>query len=578
MLKKIYLGLCILLDLAGLLLFGYVLISELPHGEVLMLLVYCLATALLLTTVTFCLLHRYRKKKAGKLFRNAILMKLSILFTGFPFTFFCVDVKSDDAIYGFYFCLFWGLLFTAITFFIIRHKPRRPMSKPSNYALSLLSFKYKGKWAWETAATEYRRLHRLPADAELSLEESDRIYNYTAVPFSYFFYWLADFGFISEEFEKDFPLITVEDMRTRKRTPVELLASMDYYFDDEYLSKEILPFLRAYYDNQGWFTNPECYLFDYYDAIGNPEDRYYCVDFSWDVLERLCARIEQRYQAWKQCFPPSAVAYSLGVYEDETPFVTAVHSALFDKDLEAYRAGTRYQDYSDADRLAYLASCIQCLDSLPQAQLKKLEQELEDADYYGIWRAPVVLCLHFHPDSIHIWEPQRAGDIVFTLSGKADFEPEHGISFTVRNGLILDWGFSYDFDNPYCSKLVERYEANSFMDCTSVRSASDAQRFVSSGKLIRTKLLPDIPGCISQYEDDYVYLTPRALEKKQQFEKCIRNIRAYSGMFDLEIVYTPQFATDAEHTPLSVVPKSIYIQSKQQSKWVKISFCIDVWY
>ncbi|MBQ1410123.1 MAG: hypothetical protein IIY94_02430 [Oscillospiraceae bacterium] len=571
MLKKIYLGLCILLDLAALLFFGGVAVFAPPHGKELLFLLSWLATTLLLTVTTFCLLHRYRKKKEGKLFRNATLMKLSVFFTGSAFSYFGID--NDGAMIAFSFFLFFGLLFAAITVFKIRYKPRPRMSKPSNYALSLLSFKYKGKWAWETAATEYRRLHRLPADAELSAEESNKIFDYTAVPFSYFFYWLADSGFINEEITENLPWFSVEKMRTREYTPVELLASLDYYFDDEYLSKDVLPFLRAYYNDPDIFTNTECYLFDYYDAIGNPEDRYYCVDFSWDVLERLCARIEQRYQTWKQL---NFARFDEG--QDDSPFVPAVHSALFDTDLKAYRIGARYQNYSDNDTSAYLASCIHCLDSLPQAQLEKLEQQLENADYYGIWRAPVVLCLHFHPDFIHIWEPQRAGDIVFTLSGKADFEPEHGISFTVRNGLILDWGFSYDFENPYCSKLVERFEALSSIDFTNVRSPMDAIRCLSSGELIRTELLPDIPGCISQYEDDYVYLTPRALEKKQQFEKCIRNIRAYSGMFDLEIVYSPEFATDAEHAPLSVVPKTICIQSKDPRKWVKIFFRIDVWY
>lgn len=49
-------------------------------------------------------------------------------------------------------------------------------------------------------------------------------------------------------------------------------------------------------------------------------------------------------------------------------------------------------------------------------------------------------------------------------------------------------------------------------------------------------------------------------------------------MFDLEIVYSPEFATDAEQTPLSIVPKTINIQTKDPRKWVKIFFRIDLWY
>ena len=49
-------------------------------------------------------------------------------------------------------------------------------------------------------------------------------------------------------------------------------------------------------------------------------------------------------------------------------------------------------------------------------------------------------------------------------------------------------------------------------------------------------------------------------------------------MFDLEIVYSPKFSVDENHTPLSIVPQTIYIHSKDQRKWVKIFVCIDVWY
>ncbi len=471
-LQKICYVLLLLADLAALVFFGGVGIFGIPAGKEIIILAAMLVTFALITAVTVTALVRTAKGKEGPLFRNSVLMKLCIFFTGAAFTF----LAFDDFAAPFLVFLFAGLLFGAAAILVIRQKPRS--GRIAGQPAAPYSFTYKGKWEWDAAAAEYLRLNGIPDIKDLTNEQNDLIYDYTATPFSYFFCWLVVSGFLKQEFYEEFPdEDLVRKMKDRRLTPVEVLAAEDYYFGSEYLLEGILPFFRSYYDTQGRFTGQDNYLCDYYDAIGNPDDRYYCVDFSWDVLDRLLPVIEERYQSWNRSFS----AYdSSDFYDDSTAVASGVHSALFDADLTVYRTGVRRAELNEADISAYLAECLACLDSLPKTQIEKLERWFDGQ--YGVEETPEITAIReFSPHSLYLADPAVPGDVVFVVSGEASFEPEHGISFTVRNGLVIDWGYSYDFEDPYSDDSRKKYDVTASMDFSAVREEADAAGCPASG-------------------------------------------------------------------------------------------------
>ncbi len=452
-LVKIYLTVTLLFDLALDLFFIGVAISGAAAGKDIFILAAALLTFFLLTAVTAVTLFRAFKNKEGHLVRNSLLMEACIFFT-------CMSVSflAFDNLTACLFFLFIGAVLIVVTVYVIKRKPCADLF-PKPVSARPYTFTYKGKWEWDGAAAEYMRLRGITDFAALTDEENDKIYDYTATPFSYLFYWLADSGFLSEEFYTDFETDNFAGkMKARKMTPVEVLAAVDYYFGSEYLLPGVIPFVRSYYDTEDRITGRTRYLTDYLAAAGNPEGRYYCIDFSYEILDQLIPVIEERYAAWNKELDYSDAEW----YDDREPVSEKVRSSLFDASLNVYKGGIRRNGFLDINADAYLTECMKDLDSLPDEQIRQLER-LFDGDY-GTEETPEATSIaEFHPDTLYLMEPQNPGDIVYVVSGSASFEPEHGISFTVRNGLVIDWGYAYDFDDPYSEKCKARYEALSSM-------------------------------------------------------------------------------------------------------------------
>ncbi len=563
MLKKIYFVIAAVLDGAIIAFFVLAVISSSISKDDLLILGAFLSASFLLMAISLSCIRKLKEGKE-KLVRNSLLMKLSVIFLCIPFAF----LSFADGIYAFCIFFFLGLVIAGITFKVIKRKtqPRTPAAplKEEKY-----SFRYKGKWEWDAAADEYMRLHGIPGTLDLSEEQKDLIYGYTATPFSYMFYWLAVNGHLSgsfmDEFGKDG---LIEDMLSKKCTPAETLGRLDHYFGSEYLKEDIVPFFRAYYDTQGRFGIRPNYVFDYYEALGEVEDRYYCIDFSWEVCDALDKKIEERYSEWKRDFGREE---GTSQYENESAG-RELHSELFGSDLEIHLSGTKYMGFPKD----YSNSCLEMLDGLAERQLWKLERFFERE--YGKAEDPYVTRIEtFRPDSLYIMEPKEAGDVVFAVSGEAVFEPEHGISFTVRNGIVLDWAFASDIEDPYNSENIRNYENEPSFDISAVKSIEDAEFYLQMGELVRVKLLPEMPCCSAKGEEEYVYLTPAALKEKEKYERYIRNIRSFSGIRDLEMVFVPEYYKDSDGKALSVVPGDIFIRTADASKKVKAFFRINVW-
>ena len=569
--KKIYSIICIIIDVMALCFISIAVFFGITETKELLIAVPFIVMCVLFLSMSVSVFIKIIKRPKERIIRNSVLMKLSVFFLCAALSFW----GFPDGVYAFSVFLALGGIFTTAAILYIRVNYDVNLFPKANQYRNDYSFNYKGKWGWESAAKEYMRLHHIINISDLSDDDGYKIYDYTVVPLSYFFYWLAESGFLTESFYEDYPGVNemIEEMLKRKNTPVEVLSALDYYFSSDYMLDGIKPFFRSYFDHNGKFTNYNNYLYDYYEANGNPEDRYYCIDFSWEVQDKLTAKIEEREEHWEH---ELNINSDREFYDDE-PIGKSVNSTLFNADMDAVKSGIRYSGFPNDDVYEYLDRCLKSLDSLSSIQIKRLERFFEDT--YGVREITEVTFVNsFKAETLHILEPKYDSDVVFVVSGSAGFESEHGISFTVRNGQIIDWGYSYDFDDVYSTKNIKQYEIAPDIDFTTIKNEADAEKYVTSGKLVKTRLLPDILGCVFKADEEEIYLTPRSLLEKEKLEKRIRNIRAYSNMDSIGILYVPKYEENNEHERQSIVPRDLYIRTAGDNDQIKISFHIKIWF
>lgn len=581
--KKIYFCFCIAIDLIGLAFFAGSVIFGAVDGETFGLALPCIAVSVMFLLISYSCLRKSINNAEGRLVINSILMKFSIALICFAFLY--IWLKIPAAFISF---LALGIFMSVVTVFVCKSKPIRPYkyeTKATNFAYS---FKFKGKWEYDGAVDEIKRVANI-SEPEAFEEycnannlDNNKIYDYAATPFSYMFYWLCDAGLLKQEFfdevqDDDF----IVKMLRHEITPVDVLRELDYYFGSEYMMDEVIPFFRSYYDTDNRFGDNDNYIYDYFDCQGAYCDRYYYVDFSWNVLNKLTAKIRERYQEWQA----ENTAHPGKEYYDEPQLISKdVYSSRFAASLDAYKAGAKNHGFPNNDEAAYLARCIDSLDTMPEEEIRKVERYFRMI--YGVTDTPYKVSIdNVKPNAIHIVEPAEEGDVVYVVSGDAEFEPEHGISFTVRNGLVIDMGYSYDFDDPYSKENIEKYKrclTLKGIDFTKLKTEADLRPYVESGILVKTKLLPDIPYCMSRTGEEYVYLTPDAINKKEIAEKHIRDVRIYSGMNDLEALYIPNYympeaSQSSEQESHPIVPRALYIRNADMDKWVNMFFKVDVW-
>lgn len=161
------------------------------------------------------------------------------------------------------------------------------------------SFKYKSEWAWEDAAEEYLKLNNKEKTDDLTPEENEIIYRYASMPLAYFVMWLIENDLLDYEIYDASDELLI-DIKNRKKTPVEFISRNDYYFSGQNIAEKIIPFVDDYYFNiydNSYVNNRE--KSDYYQCIKNDNGFYYCVDFSWDIYDKIANKINNAYKKYK---------------------------------------------------------------------------------------------------------------------------------------------------------------------------------------------------------------------------------------------------------------------------------------
>jgi hypothetical protein len=105
--------------------------------------------------------------------------------------------------------------------------------------------------------------------------------------------WIIDRGLYSDEFAAE-SASEIESFRKRRMTGRQVYERWDGALVDDMLSAEGNAFSAAYFD----FEHGQ-FLADYRDVLARDLPSEYHVEDSWPNYERLKARIDERYRAWK---------------------------------------------------------------------------------------------------------------------------------------------------------------------------------------------------------------------------------------------------------------------------------------
>ena len=206
-------------------------------------------------------------------------------------------------------------------------------------------------------------------------------------------------------------------------------------------------------------------------------------------------------------------------YEDDEP-ITSMYSKRFDKELDVYRVGIKMNDNISDD---YIRKCKADIETIDEKQFERLDRWISD-DYGDSLKGKVMSL--FKAYSIRIYEPKETADVVYCISGEAEFEEEHGIAFYIRNGVIFAYGYGYDFYDIYDEEFQTEYEiASNDIDFISINSTEQTDVLVSEGKLLKTTLIPcDLGG--SDETANMIYITPLALKQKKIMDEHLRGLSA----------------------------------------------------
>ena len=499
----------------------------------------------------------------NKAIYKSVLLKLTIFFFLFGLTF----ISFDEGIYAVGIFELIAVMFLMAT--IATFRMNSDTQKYVAYDLKLdvkpqPPYCYKGKWSWEDAASEYLKMTGKKSLDELTDDDNMQIYRYAMMPIAYYFYWLLKKGFMSNEF---YDLIGDEiseaDIENNNVDVLSILEDMDCCLDSGDMLQVANDFSKHYAEVHYATLHSRRLMFDYYEEIKNPNGFYYCVDFSWDTCEKMYNRIEKAYEEWSAFF-----THNNENYEDAEDYeaIKKVSSNRFGQ-LEVYRTGEKIKDNITDE---YIQKCLEDLDSIDEYQFTRLDRNI--SDMYGDSLTGKVM-EHFIADSIYIFEPHDYNDVVYAVSGSADFEEEHGISFYVRNGVIFNFGYGYDFYDIYSVENIHCYEiASNDIEFEAIKYKSQIDEFLKSGKLIKTYLVPlDIGGTTD--ESNVIYLTPLAIKEKELLD-CRLQALVSQWKGNLKYIYKAVYYYDDKR----FVPKDIYVRHDAKPSDSVFGFYINVWY
>lgn len=376
----------------------------------------------------------------------------------------------------------------------------------------------KAEWAWDDAAEEYLRLTGGATGQAFSDEENEKIYGYAGTPTAYFLGWLIQKDLVSDEFRRTYDHETIRAVRDGRMTPVEFYAGyMDYVLVRDDIAPEILKFVDLYFRDgtrdMALNHGMRRYFFDYYKAVCSSFDipRYYCVDFNWDSFRRLSEILDRRLNEFNR------VTFDEDELED---YGQKLRSQYFDTEAELFaEPGTPR---------AYAGKCAAAYGAMSPGLRSEIAEHLIEYCVADLPEEPTAewVIRHFSPYKVVVFRPDSSNEAAYAyvVLGESEWEPEHGISFTVIGDHVVAFGGYGDAEPPYEEDLQWRY-----------RILEDAAR----GNYCAAEVIPARFGGRPDSADNQVVVPKAAAERKRQYEDLIEAlfVLKLAEHYDCKITY-----------------------------------------
>lgn len=177
--------------------------------------------------------------------------------------------------------------------------PQNNIQRAAN-AIPNTRFSFNASVSFGAAAEEYLRKTGKKTSNDINNNDDKRqIMIYASMYASYFLFWLVSKGFMSEKFYRYINKDVFSKCFSRALPPIYLMEAMNFCFGEEDLSKEAAAFTKSYFAFEFCTLTKRNYVFDYISVVSNPV-YFYCVDFSWDICDKILFKIEEKYNKWRQ--------------------------------------------------------------------------------------------------------------------------------------------------------------------------------------------------------------------------------------------------------------------------------------
>ncbi len=229
-------------------------------------------------------------------------------------------------------------------------------------------------------------------------ETDEEIKKYAMYPICYYLFWLLRKNFVNDKFKAKVGAEQVEGCISGDILPSELIKKMNYRIKGQYLTKEAAEFTAYYLDNKDFCNADRKLIFDYYEAINNPEGDYYFVEYSKDTARKMFILIEKSYEAWKVRKNGNnwsqTSGYDMGLKETQFPDMDefkkrlnlqninskeAIQKLVEEKEIEKVYLITKKLGGSEGeDNMIYLLSS-----NVPRKEKIDMKLEAIEAAFYG---------------------------------------------------------------------------------------------------------------------------------------------------------------------------------------------------
>ncbi len=529
---------------------------------------------LVISIVSLCRIKTNRKNIAS----SSMLMKISIACFGFGLAL----LSMEDGIYAFVCFTILGIM-TGLGAYVVT---KFPLKGKETYRLFFQG--YSAAENWYSAAVEYlltnnRDISQLtPINPKqrytcvrdyletefngLTDEDKEKITDYACNPIIYLTQWLIENKHLGQNFIAHYNPENVRNV-VNGYIPVTRFFKndMDYMLDNNDISDKIRKFLVYYYGTfyktKTFRRDDDNYFFDYCDLIQSRGASFYCCDYHYDIYREFKEIFDKRYENFK-------VSYDYYKTDKYAVFSAKFHWKLFNADLDvyAYEGNTAEQ----------VQKCCDALNNLSEKEINKLKCKIESLFANNDGR--IVFEKMFRPTSVCIYE-SRNDDVYFAIDGGAEFEEEHGIGFTILNGIVLDVVYAHDHNPPYSRRDMDLYElGNNDIDFSALTEQAAVDKLISSGELVAVKM--EFDGMKQHGENNSsneIYLTPAA-------EKIFReNIRRLKILCKCGIA--SNIGISCKKSGNVIVPSVIYMkglvtgkENGENKTYCRYTDTINVWY